>query len=311
MTIQTFKSGRTDPGYTSIEAWKKSPRAGVPVSKATVLERETDEAGDLVFTISTAARDRDEDVATLKGWKLDQFVANPVILYAHNYAGLPAAKAKATWIDKAAGKLKSIPVFPSRDVSPSGWEIGELVKAGFLNAASVGFIPRSFEVDEDHRRDTGRIGFKFLEQELLEWSIVPVPANAEALREAKSKGLSIAGLGAWAEQTLATIKGPGVWISADQAVTRSELEAVIKAALPSVIYSIPTAAPSSSPAKASPSSPSSPSSSAPASSSAKQTQAGAPCARPAAVADQVGARVKDGFTAQASRLEAIAKSLCE
>jgi hypothetical protein len=46
---------------------------------------------------------------------------------------------------------------------------------GFLNAASVGFTPKA-------GTPTGKGGTRYTEWELLEFSIVPIPANADALR---------------------------------------------------------------------------------------------------------------------------------
>ena len=50
----------------------------------------------------------------------------------------------------------------------------------------------------------------FLEQELYEFSIVPVPSNPDAMREAK--GVDLAPLVGWAEETLDTVRGPGLWV---------------------------------------------------------------------------------------------------
>ena len=56
-----------------------------------------------------------------------------------------------------------------------------LYQAGFQWGVSVGFKPLKFEERRDER--TGAIlGVRFLQQELLEVSAVPVPANRNALR---------------------------------------------------------------------------------------------------------------------------------
>jgi phage head maturation protease len=57
-----------------------------------------------------------------------------------------------------------------------------MLKTGFLSATSVGFIPLKYNFVDDPQR---RFGIDFLEQELLEFSIVTVPANAEALIEGR------------------------------------------------------------------------------------------------------------------------------
>ena len=59
-----------------------------------------------------------------------------------------------------------------------------LCQAGFLSATSVGFRPLDYDIADD--RDDGEGWFPpmdFKRQELLEFSIVTVPANAEALIE--------------------------------------------------------------------------------------------------------------------------------
>jgi hypothetical protein len=54
---------------------------------------------------------------------------------------------------------------------------------GVLNATSVGFIPKETEPMPGGR------GYQFVKSELLEFSIVAVPANAEAVRQLKGLGL--------------------------------------------------------------------------------------------------------------------------
>jgi HK97 family phage prohead protease len=61
-------------------------------------------------------------------------------------------------------------------------QIFRLIKKGFITAGSVGFIPLDFTFSDDRRG-----GIDFHEQELLEFSIVPIPANANALVQAAAK----------------------------------------------------------------------------------------------------------------------------
>jgi HK97 family phage prohead protease len=59
-------------------------------------------------------------------------------------------------------------------------QIKSAVKEGTLRATSVGFIPIKWSFSRDKDRPGG---IDFAEQELLEFSIVSVPANSEALME--------------------------------------------------------------------------------------------------------------------------------
>ena len=57
-------------------------------------------------------------------------------------------------------------------------QVKGLVRESVLKATSVGFRPLKFSFSKDKSRGGG---IDFIEQELLEFSVVGVPANAEAL----------------------------------------------------------------------------------------------------------------------------------
>lgn len=132
-------------------------------------------AGDRVrrFVISTASVDRDNDTIAVAGWKLDSYKRNPVVLWAHDYSQLPIGKATGVGIEN--GKLVATAEFADHDFADT---VLRLIDGGFLNATSVGFRPIKSALNRE------RGGQDFIEQELLEFSIVPVPANSEALRRA-------------------------------------------------------------------------------------------------------------------------------
>lgn len=126
---------------------------------------------------STSAIDRQGDSVDQAGWDLKNFLSNPVILWAHNYSELPVAKATDIKITDAG--LECEFEFASAEGNPKAQQVKTLFEEGFLNAVSVGFIPKE------------RKGNSITKSELLEISIVPVPANQEALRLAMSKGLDV------------------------------------------------------------------------------------------------------------------------
>lgn len=126
------------------------------------------------FTISTAAVDRDGDTIDPAGWDTGSFKGNPVVLWAHDYTQPPVGK--ATNIVATKDGLKADVEFTPQGMNPFADMIHDMVKGGFLNATSVGFRGKEFEKAKDRQ-----YGYDFKSQELLEFSIVPVPSNPEAL----------------------------------------------------------------------------------------------------------------------------------
>ena len=133
--------------------------------------------GELTFVASTGAVDRHGDTVAPEGWRLDAYRENPVVLWAHDYRRPAIGRAQSVWRDGGAllARLEFAPTEFAREVEG-------LYRQGYQQGVSVGFRPLRFE----ERRDahTGAfLGIRFLEQELLEISAVPVPANRGALLE--------------------------------------------------------------------------------------------------------------------------------
>jgi len=149
------------------------------------------------FTISTDDVDREGDRILVDGWKLENYLRGGTVLYAHNYQGLPVGKPLKTWTETNA--LRQRIRFCTRDENPFGHTIGRLVEADILRAASVGFRAIKWEFVEDRG---GFMPTNFIEQELLENSIVPVPANPDALADAKGLGIDLAPLVTGFEQII-------------------------------------------------------------------------------------------------------------
>ncbi len=142
-----------------------------------------DSARTVLFTASTGAPDRMGDVIEQDGWQLENYQANPIGLFAHDSTGLPIAKGLRTQI--VGGKLIWLAQFATVEQNPFADQVFNLIAGGFLNAVSVGFIPLEFEYIEN---DSGfTTGLRFTKCELLEVSIVPIPANPEALVSGKGQ----------------------------------------------------------------------------------------------------------------------------
>jgi hypothetical protein len=108
-------------------------------------------------------------------------------------------------------KLKSVALFTPKELNPFGYMVGEMYAKGFLRAVSVGFVGLKWSYAKEKDRSGG---MDFHQQELLEYSCVPVPANPDALLEAKSVGIDTTPLRNWAEKIL---DKEGIWIPKEKA----------------------------------------------------------------------------------------------
>lgn len=157
------------------------------------------EARTIDFVISTEDPDRMDDVIKVNGWELDSYKKNPVVLFAHDNSEPPVAKANDITIRPRKKQLTARAEFVPQDVSPFAESLFQLYDKGFMRATSVGFRPIEFQFsDEDNRP----MGIDFTRTELLEFSLVPVPANPEALISAKKDGIDMKPMVTWAERVL-------------------------------------------------------------------------------------------------------------
>lgn len=215
---------------TTLAAFKKSPSIGallrkdLPVSVQPADEQPKDGGLRVHFITSTETPDRDGDTIAAAGWKLDHYRKNPVVLWAHDSHQPPVARSLREWVENNA--LHSEAEFTPQDLYPFGHMVGQMYQRGFLHAVSVGF--RALKYAENTTR-AGWYPVDFLEQELLEYSPVPVPANPEALAQAKSAGIDVAPAIEWAEKLLAGEHGPGFWVA------RKTLKKMVKAVTPRVV----------------------------------------------------------------------------
>ena len=178
------------------------PKPGDHIQKVLVGHKIKKEADKYTFTISSGSVDRDNDTINPNGWKLEDYKRNPVVLFGHQSRMPPIGKASA--VEVRSGALKADVIFAEPGTYDLADTVRGLVDQDILRATSVGFIPLKWMFDEK------RGGVDYAEQELYEFSIVPVPSNPEALRE--SKGVDLAPLVEWCEVILDTAKGPGLWL---------------------------------------------------------------------------------------------------
>lgn len=140
----------------------------------------SDEDRTVEFIASKEVVDRDREIIKVKGIDLKNYKKNPVVLFAHDKFGLPVGK--TVKITKSKDTLKMKVQFATAEEYPFADTIYRLVKGGYLNAVSIGFMPDYEKIEYDDKKRT-RI---FNSIEMFELSVVPVPANQEALATGKS-----------------------------------------------------------------------------------------------------------------------------
>ncbi len=165
----------------------------------------------MAFVLSTDDVDRHGDVIAADGWKLDSYRRNPVFLWAHDYARPVIGRAVDTWTEphRLMARMEFAPTQFAR-------EIASLYRAGYQRGTSVGFKPLKYE-ERRHEKTGAFLGIRFLEQELLEASAVPVPANRNALRRAVDQA-------PWAAEYLRRALPPEIAQSAAAASAAEALE---------------------------------------------------------------------------------------
>lgn len=139
----------------------------------------------ITFVLSTDDVDRHGDIISADGWVLDSYRQNPVLLWAHDYRRPAIGRAAKMWTEPHR-------LLANMEFAPTEFaqEIASLYRSGFQWGVSVGFKPLRYEERRDEK--TGAfLGIRFLEQELLEVSAVPVPANRSALRRSGQSDLNI------------------------------------------------------------------------------------------------------------------------
>lgn len=128
--------------------------------------------------------DRTGDIVNVEGIELGNFKKNPIILWGHDHYGLPVAKAvEAGVVD---GKLQMVLEFATKEIYEFADTVYKLVKGGFLKGVSIG--ARVLDAEWMFDDDDNIIGRKFNKLELLELSIVAIPADSKALITAVKSG---------------------------------------------------------------------------------------------------------------------------
>ena len=160
---------------------------------------DSDDSRTVSAIISTTSVDRDGEVMISSGMDAKHFNKNPVVLFVHDHHSLPIGRAEK--LKKERDQVTASVRFADRpDTHPETAEwlpdtILHLFKEKVMSAFSIGF--RILDAREATEKDKSKFGgdvWRIISKwELLEFSVVPVPANQDALATAIGKGLATGG----------------------------------------------------------------------------------------------------------------------
>jgi HK97 family phage prohead protease len=140
------------------------------------------------FVISTERKDSHGTIIQMEGWKVDDYNRAGAFYYQHQTTGgilsdanpdnaLGPAIAK-----KEGNKLIGIGKFEPENLNPLAEKIMGKVDYGTMKATSVGFMPEKGNWGKE-RDGQDPTTYYFTEQRLVEWSIVHVPSNPDAIKK--------------------------------------------------------------------------------------------------------------------------------
>jgi len=161
-----------------------TPRAYYKGYATPELKAINEKTREVAHLITNATVDRAGDSIDPTGADVSNYLRNPVVMADHAYG-----------IDGIIGTSQAVEITKDgifartkfHDKTQLARDAWELVKAGVAKAWSVGFRPTEHESIKD---DKGVFkGFRFKKWELLEYSLVAIPANPDIVMSAVSKGM--------------------------------------------------------------------------------------------------------------------------
>lgn len=154
------------------------------------IRKKNEETRTVTFVASDGSRDSAHTVLNQAGWDLTRFEKNPIIGYNHNIYSSWDAKDVDFVIGKGhayveEGKLMVDITFEPKEINELAEKVYQKVLFGSISSVSVGFLPIGqgrWGVGEEAAGES-RETYYYAGQELLEISVVNIPANSNATKK--------------------------------------------------------------------------------------------------------------------------------
>ena len=175
MNLKQIRSTENLKG--SIQEAKDDGYDGVKVitrAKLEMKENNDDDSGKYPVTMSTSEPNRNGRMV-VSNFVAEYYKENPVLLDSHKYDSIEHIVGRVENLRTNNGNLEGDLLFNDQ---LKGRMAEEMVKNGFLQAVSIGYLPLEFEEKE---LESGETVTLITKAELLELSMVSVPSNRKTL----------------------------------------------------------------------------------------------------------------------------------
>lgn len=162
-----------------------------PVVRYAELRAVNEEDRSAEFVISTEAEDTFGTIFELAGWKFTRYETNPIVCYVHRSSDPnPDFVIGTSTVFVENGQVIGRVVFEPENINPLAEKVFRKVQHGTLRMASIAALPLQARWGDFSKGENPDV-LRFTEQELLEWSIVPLGSNPEALKRSADVLLDI------------------------------------------------------------------------------------------------------------------------
>ena len=166
------------------------PTLNFRATEGAVIRQEGEKGRKLTFIASDGTRDSVGTVLNPKGWDLKRCNKNGIIGYQHKVYGWDGSNDPDNVIGKGRAYVKDDKLmvdveFEPAEINPLAEKIYQKLLFGSLNAVSVGFTPvgkGSWGKDEESLSGE-KPTYYYAGQELMEVSVVNIPANPNATKK--------------------------------------------------------------------------------------------------------------------------------
>lgn len=121
-----------------------------------------------------------------QNWDLGRWKDNAPILWAHDRSLIPIGQATSTKVLANPKRLAITVKFAGADVTPLAEQVYQGVLQKFIRAGSVGFYPSKVTFEKHDGREIMVLD----ENELLEFSLLPIGSNKGALAQLRTRALA-------------------------------------------------------------------------------------------------------------------------